>query len=242
MKASIIHHDMIDVTAHLDFLQRWFSGFVNVNASQPKQGMIALPDGRHCIFRWATLQEVDDPEIDVRLFYPVALLMDGNTIVQQWLLNSDWMRSTKNFLDRGDIASYVDILNHTGRSMTREDVKDTSLLPLTTFSLMERNAKILLVALRERGMVRDYERYQGMGRVDSAGSINLLYEAQDGSIDFERVPARLLLHPEEHTSYIDARYAEYVRRKEAEAERVRKAQEEADRKKYEELRKKFEQQ
>lgn len=240
MKISI--KSPINVTAHLDFVQRWFSGLVDVAASQPKRGLIVDSRGRRWTFHWAGILSPDDERIDPHIaYYPVAAFNGINRFV----LNPEWMRMTKQFTSDDSIHSYEDIMRKSsiltveyGANKNEKGTTEKMMLPATMLRTLENSAGKLLDKMWQVGLIHFYEGYLGMGST-IGGDVKLFYET-DEDIEWVQVPFRLLLHPEEHLSYVAQKHQEYLKYKEEEAARIAAAQEEAERRQYEQLRKKFE--
>lgn len=230
----------INVTAHLDFVQRWFSGLVNVTASQPKEGLIVDSKGTWWTFRWASIRDANDPRIDPHIaYYPTVYMGD----VLRYILSTEWMRMTKQFVSE-NITSYEDILLRSSimilneKTVQKKPQAEKMMLPATMLHTLEGSAQRLLDRMYHVGLIHFYEGYLGMGST-IGGGVKLFYET-DEDIEWVQVPFRLLLHPEEHISYVAQKHHEYLKHKEEEAARIAAAQEEAERRQYEQLRKKFE--
>lgn len=232
----------INVTAHLDFVQRWFNGLVDVAESQPKRGLIIDRQGQRWTFHWAGILSPDDERIDTHIaYYPVAALNGVNRLI----LNPEWMRMTKQFTGDDSIHSYEDIMRKSsilavedGSRKNEEKAPKRMMLPATMLRTLENNARKLLDRMFHVGLIHFYEGYLGMGST-TGGEVKLFYET-DEDIEWAQVPFRLLLRPEEHLSYVEQKHQEYLKYKEEEAARIAAAQEEAERKQYEQLRRKFE--
>lgn len=230
----------INVTAHLDFVQRWFSGLVNVTASQPREGLIMDSEGTRWIFRWASIRDADDSCIDPHIaYYPTVYKWDN----PRYILSTEWMRMTKQFVNE-NITSYVDILLRSSimvlneETMQKEPQAEKMMLPATMLRTLENSAQKLLDRMYHVGLIHFYEGYLGMGST-IGGDVKLFYET-DEDIEWVQVPFRLLLHPEEHISYVAQKHQEYLKYKKEEVARIAAAQEETERRQYEQLRKKFE--
>lgn len=230
----------INVTAHLDFVQRWFSGLVNVTASHPREGLIVDSEGTRWIFRWASIRDADDSCIDPHIaYYPTVYKWDN----PRYILSTEWMRMTKQFVNE-NITSYVDILLRSSimvlneETMQKESQAEKMMLPATMLRTLENSAQKLLDRMYHVDLIHFYEGYLGMGST-IGGDVKLFYET-DEDIEWVQVPFRLLLHPEEHISYVAQKHQEYLKYKKEEVARIAAAQEEAERRQYEQLRKKFE--
>lgn len=240
MKISI--KSPINVTAHLDFVQRWFNGLVDVAASQPKRGLIIDRQGQRWTFHWAGILKPNDERIDPHIaYYPVAALNGVNRFV----LNPEWMRMTKQFTGDDSIHSYEDIMRKSSIIAVEHNSKNNEesslermMLPATMLRTLENSAGSLLDKMYHVGLIHFYEGYLGIGST-AGGEVKLFYETYE-DIEWVQVPFRLLLHPEEHLSYVAQKHQEYLKYKEEEAARIAAAQEEVERKQYEQLRRKFE--